>query len=387
MHAILSPSSASRWLACTPSARLEHEMPYTTSDAAEEGTLAHSLSELILKLFLKNISKKQYGVELKNIQANKFYNGAMLDYCNSYTTYVIEQFSEVKKSCKDAVMFLEKKLNLSDYVPEGFGTVDVVIIANGAMQIIDLKYGKGVPVSAEENKQMMLYALGALKDYDYAYGVERILMTIVQPRLDDISNYEVDVAFLLDWANNELIPKAKLAFTGEGEFIAGKHCQFCKIKATCRANAELHLELAKYDFMDNNLLTDHEIADILDRSAAFKKWLTAVEENALLQAVTNGKKWPGYKLVEGRSNRIYADENKVIQALTTEYDDAKIFNKKLKGITEMEKGLGKNEFKRLVEPLLIKPPGSPVLVPESDKRTELNSMVDTIAAFEHIETD
>lgn len=387
MHAILSPSSASRWLACTPSARLEHEMPYTTSEAAEEGTLAHSLSELILKLFLKNISKKQYVVELKKIQTNKFYNDAMLDYCNDYTTYVIEQFSSLKTWCKDAVMFLEKKLNLSAYVPEGFGTVDVVMIADKTLQIIDLKYGKGVPVSAEENKQMMLYALGALKDYDYVYGIEKIVMTIVQPRLNDISNYEVDVTYLLTWAKEELIPKAKLAFAGDGEFIAGKHCQFCKLKATCRANAELHLELAKYDFMDNHLLTDHEIADILDRSATFKKWLTAVEENALLQAVTNGKKWPGYKLVEGRSNRVYYDENKLIQDLTNEYDEAKIFNKKLKGITEMEKSLGKTEFKRLVEPLLIKPPGSPVLVPESDKRNELNSVANAVEAFADIETD
>lgn len=373
-HAILSPSGASRWLNCTPSARLEQHFPDSSGEAAKEGTLAHELGELLLRNHLGMISTPEANEKTQSILADPLYTSDMLDHASNYAAFVIEVYEAAKKQTKDAVIQIEASLNLTDYVPEGFGTGDTVIIADGTMDIIDLKYGKGVQVSGENNKQMMLYALGALREFDYMYDIRTVRMTIYQPRMDNISPFEMSVADLQAWAENELKPLAQLAFDGRGEFKVGDHCRFCRAKAQCKANAEENLKLAKYDFAEGMLLTDDEISDILSRASAFKTWLASIEEMALEEAIENGKQWPGFKLVEGRSNRIYSDEEKVAQELVKNgFNEDQIYTKKILGITAMEKTITKKLFESLLGDLVIKPQGKPTLVPESDKRTAWNS--------------
>jgi len=384
-HAVLSPSGASRWLSCTPSARLEQQFPDRSGQAAAEGTLAHALSELIIKEKLGNVAKVAFKRAFDVIAKNDLYDNAMLDHAEEYATFVMERLAEAQAHTRDAIIFLEQKLNLTDYVPEGFGTGDVIIIANSVLDIIDLKYGKGVPVFADNNKQMMLYALGALREYDFMYDIDTVRMTIYQPRLDTISTWEIPVIELREWAETELKPRAEMAFKGEGEFVAGKHCQFCKAKAVCKANADHQLVLAQFDFKQAVLLNDQEIADILDRAKDFTNWLTAVTDYALAEAIDNNKKWPGYKLVEGRSNRKYLDETSVANKLTSSgFDEEVIYSKKLLDITAMEKEIGKAEFNKLLADLTIKPPGKPTLVPNSDKRPEFNTEEAAQADFKDV---
>lgn len=374
-HAVLSPSGAHRWLSCTRSARLEQQFPDKAGQAAEEGTLAHSLGELILRLKLKRISKQVYQREFKKIEENKLYDHAMQEHAESYSVFVLERFYEAQSHTKDAVIYLEHLLNLTEYVEEGFGTGDCVIIADSTMEIVDFKYGKGVLVTAENNKQMMLYALGALRDFDLAYDIDKVRMTIFQPRIDNFSSFEISVDDLLTWAEVELKPKAKLAFAGEGEFEPGSHCKFCKAKAVCKANADYNLEIARHDFAVPELLTDEDIADILERAPMFTNWLKSVTEYALSESVLNGKKWPGFKLVEGRSNRAYSDEILVAARLMEKgFAEDMIYKRELLGITAMEKAIGKKEFGVVLSELIIKPQGKPTLAPASDKREELNSV-------------
>ena len=371
-HAILSPSGASRWLNCPPSARLEQTFPDSSGDAALEGTLAHELGETLLRLNL--FPEPTLNGTLIKIQKDERFTPDMWDHASNYANYVIETFREAQAITKDAVIQIEANLNLTDYVPEGFGTGDAVIIADGTMDIIDLKYGKGVNVSCENNKQMMLYALGGLREFDYMYDIQNVRMTIYQPRMDNISTFEMSVNDLQEWAENVLKPTAKLAFEGKGEFKVGDHCRFCRAKAVCKANANENLELAQYDFADSILLTDAEVADILSRASAFKSWLTSVEEMALTEAVEKGRNWPGFKLVEGRSNRVYVDEEKVALTLTREgFSEDEIYLKKLLGITAMEKAITKKTFENVLGGLIIKPQGKPTIVPENDKRPAWNS--------------
>jgi len=373
-HAILSPSSASRWLSCTPSARLEQSFPDSSGMAAAEGTLAHNLGELILRKYFWLIKDQEYNHCLTLIKCDPLYNEDLQSHAEAYAAFVIEHFESAKLTTKDALIFIEKSLDLTDFVPEGFGTGDAVIIADGTMKIIDLKYGKGVSVSCVKNKQMMLYALGALKEFDYMYDVNNVEMIIYQPRLDNISSYEMTAADLMQWGTTELIPKAKLAFEGKGEFCPGDHCRFCKVKPQCKALANQQLELAKYDFQESVLLTDAEIADVLGRADTFSSWIKSVEDYAYSEAVNNNKKWPGWKLVEGRSNRVYADQQKVADKLLSEgFDEETIYTKSLLGITAMEKVITKKTFETVLTGLVIKPQGKPALVPENDKRPEYKS--------------
>lgn len=385
-HAILSPSGASRWLACTPSARLEQQFPNNESDAAAEGTLAHALGEAKIRLKAGMIDIEEYTKIRCEICTFIYYSAEMESLTDDYADYVIEQFNNAKAHTKDAVLLVESKLDLTEYVPEGFGTGDVIIIADSVLDFIDLKYGKGVPVSAVENKQMMLYALGALHAYGFMYDIHTVRMTIYQPRIDNISTYEMSVMDLYEWAEKELKPKAQLAFNGEGKFNPGNACRFCRAKAVCKANADYNLQLAKYDFMDPKLLSDEEITDVLTRSDNFTNWLKAVNDHALLEAA-NGKKFPGYKLVEGRSNRTYTDADMIFTVLTT---DAKIEASKitepvkLLPITKLEKAISKQLFANYVSPYVVKPQGKPTLVPESDKRPELSSVDSAALDFAHV---
>ena len=383
-HALLSPSGASRWLACTPSARLEQQFPDTSGEAAKEGSLAHELCETLLKYHVKQIKKSAYSKAIQEITANPLYNADMQTYAEGYAAFVMERFAEAKKRNKDAVLNIEVKLDMSEYVPEGFGTGDAVIIADGILDIIDFKYGKGVQVSAVDNKQMMLYSLGALDEFDILFDIHTVRATIYQPRIDNISSWEITVDDLKRWADLELIPRAAMAFDGDGEFIPGSHCQFCRAKAQCKAIAAENLKLAKYDFQNGELLSEDDIADILSRADAFKKWINAVEDYALKEAVDNDRTWPGYKLVEGRSNRVYADQDAVAKRLIGNgIPEEILYTKSLLGITAMEKALSKKTFEEICSDLVIKPQGKPTLVPLSDKRPAINKIEGAINEFKN----
>lgn len=385
-HALLSPSSASRWLNCPPSARLEATLPESTSAYADEGTLAHRLGELLIKKDLGLIRKPEYKKQLAAVQANDLYEDSMLDYCADYATLILETFQAAKAEHADAIIYLEQRFSLEKYIPESFGTSDVVIIAGNTLHVNDLKYGKGVPVASENNKQMMLYALGAYLEFAYAYDIDTVRMTIIQPRIDNTSTWEMPVADLLAWADLELKQAAQLAHDGEGEFKAGAHCQFCRARSTCRANYDMQMQLAAHEFADVTadppLITDEEVADILSRAKLFEGWLTSVKEFALDQALNHGKTWPGYKLVEGRSNRKYADEAKVIETLEANNYAREDFGRfKVFGITELEKSLGKKTFTDLLSPLIVKPQGKATLVPDDDKRPVFNSVQQAVDDF------
>ena len=397
-HALLSPSGASRWMACTPSARLEQRFPDSSRDAAREGTLAHAICEIMLLYAIGGLKKSVYEISLRKTIASdliedpenegalvqEFYCHAMHEYCEQYVTFVMEQFAMSKAIDAKALIAVEKRLDISRWAPESFGTGDAGIVSDRILKIIDLKYGKGVEVSAINNTQMKVYALGWLDEFRDMYDIDVIEMTIFQPRIDNYSTWSIIVVDLLKWAEEELKPKAVLAFAGEGEFVAGTHCQFCRAKTSCRALADYCNELAKYDFAEPELLTDAEISAIASKASIFKNWIGAIEEHMLNEAVKHGKKWPGYKLVEGRSNRVFADGRKVVKQLSAlGYEDGDYYNIDLKGIGDIEKLLGgKKAFAKLLNHLVIKPKGKPTLVPETDTRSELNSAENVAKDFD-----
>ena len=375
-HALLSPSAASRWLTCTPSARLEERFPDKETTYAEEGSLAHELGELALRRLNGEINQEALDGRMERLAAHPMYSEEMYGYAGDYAAFVWEKFSAARAASAFAVLRVEEKIDLTAYVPEGFGTGDAVIIADGTLEIVDLKYGKGVPVRAEWNKQMMLYALGALDMFGYLYAIDRVRMTIYQPRLGNVSEFELPVADLLNWGVDELRPRAAMAFRGEGELRAGDHCRFCRAKAECRALAEYNLSLDRYAFQEADLLKEDEVADILRRAEGFKTWIAAVEEHALRKAL-EGTRYPGFKIVEGRSVRRYADEGKVAEALVRGgFSEEQLYERKLKTITQLEKLCTKKAFTALVGGLIIKPEGKPTLVPVEDKRPEFNSAAD-----------
>ena len=365
-HALLSASSSHRWLACPPSARLCENYEDTGSEYAQQGTDAHSLCEHKLKLALSMETTDP-------TESLSFYDEEMEECACGYAEYVLSLVEEAKKNCKDPVVLIEQKLDFSRFVKDGFGTGDCVVIADGTLYIIDYKHGKGEEVSAAENPQMMLYALGALELFDGIYDIDTVRMAIYQPRLENVSVCVMAKDDLLQWAHNDLMAKAKLAYDGEGEFNAGGHCQFCKAKAVCRKRAEYNLELARYDFEMPATLEDDEIAAILIKADKLAAWAADVKEFALQQALS-GVKYDGFKIVEGRSNRKYTDENAVADTVKKAGYDP--YEPKLLGITAMEKLLGKKKFADILNGLVEKPQGKPALVPESDKRPPMNTAVE-----------
>jgi hypothetical protein len=375
-HAKLSPSAASRWMACTPSAVLEQSFPNTTSEYAEEGTLAHSICELFLRYIFHQIKIEDHDEQYKKIQKSEYYSDQMVDYCNDYVQFVNEQ-------CKGEFhLFIEQKLDMTKYIPEGFGTADAIVILPKERKIIftDLKYGKGIKVDAKQNSQLKIYSLGVLETMEFIFGensFDTIETNIYQPRIDNIASYTYTVKELIEWAENELKPAADKAFEGLGEYKAGKHCYWCRAKAKCRALADYNLELAKMDFANPDLLTDEEVLKVYEQKAIFENWLDAVS-GYLLSTALEGKAWPGLKVVEGISRRKYKDENDVWLALHDKgYKQEQVYAlPKLKGIGELEKLLTKPKFNEIVGPLCEKPQGKPALVPESDKRPTFSKNVE-----------
>ncbi len=362
-HAILSASSSHRWLNCSPSARLEREFADRETSAAAEGTAAHALCEHKLRRALKMRSKRP---------VSEYDCDEMEGYTDGYVEFVLEQLAQAKLECRDPLVLVEQKLDFSNYVPDGFGTGDCLIVADRLLHIIDFKYGQGVLVDAENNPQMMLYALGALRLFDSLYDISEIAMSIYQPRRENVSTWTISVEALNEWSENTLKPKAELAYKGEGEYLPGPWCQFCKAAVKCRARAEEKLRLARFEFAPPPLLSDEEIEDILLKLDDLTKWAGEIQAYAQDAAINHGKVWRGFKLVESRTNRKYTDEEAVAQA-AKEAGYTDIYKKSLISLTEMEKLMGKKTFTATLGGLVEKPKGRPTLVPITDKRPPITN--------------
>ena len=369
-HALLSPSSSERWISCPPSVRMSEGIEEKPSEYAAEGTAAHSLCEYKLRELL--------GYKQSDIRENlDYYNKEMEDYTEEYRNYINELLAE--HDGRKPLMFVEQRVDFSRFVKEGFGTSDCIIIDNDTIYVIDFKYGTGVKVDALNNSQMMIYAIGALEMFDGIFDINHVVMTIFQPRLNNISSFEMTKDELYNWAFTVLKPAADMAYQGAGDFKCGEHCRFCKAKSNCRARAEYNLKLAQYDFKMPATLENIEIESLLGKLDMLIDWAEDIKTYALDQAV-QGKKWRGYKIVEGRSNRKYTDEKAVADKVTKAGYDP--YEKKVLGITAMSKLLGKKKFEELLSGLIEKPQGKPTLVPESDARPEMKTAANAAKDFE-----
>lgn len=365
VHALLSASSAERWINCPPSARLTENMPDTESPHAAEGTLAHSLAELKVRKKFENMRKSEYDKRLGEIRKDPLYAPEMDGHTDTYLDCILKAahgYNKVKP-----YVVAEKRLDYSAYAPGGFGTCDCAMLCKNDLHIFDFKYGKGVPVSAEDNPQLKLYALGALAEYGFLYDIQSVILHIIQPRLDNISDFTIDVDALTAWGNS-IRPAAELAYKGEGEFKCGDHCRFCKAKAVCRARAEDFFTLEASAELPKELLSDHEIGEILERASRLKNWVSEVEEYVLSE-ILSGKSVEGWKAVEGRSNRKITDIDAAFEVLKKEgYDEAMLYERKPLTLTELEKLVTKKKLEELIGGMIDKPRGKPTLAPESDKR-------------------
>ncbi len=370
-HARLSPSAAERWIHCPGSIRLAEQCPPDTGSAyAEEGTAAHALAELKLRAEMGEITARKHAAELKKARAGAYYCGEMDEATDYYKDAVMERLAA---SGPDAELMIEQHFGLEAWVPGGFGTSDAVIVSEGTIEVIDLKYGKGVRVDAKENPQLRLYGLGAASLFWDIYDFRTVRMTIIQPRLDHVSTEELPMEELFKWAETVVRPAAQEAAGEHGHTKSGDWCRWCPAKAVCRTRAQRQLELAAYDFRDPDLLSADEIAKILARAEELQKWTADVQAYALEQAVA-GEHFTGWKLVEGRSVRKYADDLKVAEALQAAgYAEAALYERKLYGITAMEKIVGKKKLAEVLGDLIVRPAGKPVLVPITDKREAINT--------------
>ncbi len=355
-HALLGASSAKRWLECTPSARASERFEDRTSEFAEEGTKAHLLCEFKVRTALN--------LDPEPLPEGFEPDGEMEECSEQYLAYVLELVAKAE----EPIPAVEARVDFSEYVPEGYGTADFVLISGNSINVVDFKYGKGVEVSADKNPQMMLYAIGCLNAYGALYDIENVTMTIFQPRIGNLSTYETTREELEEWARDYVKPRAEMAWRGEGEMRDGPWCRFCRCKATCRRRAESALELAKHEFKDPSLLSDPEIAVVLAKAEEVASWANDVREYALQEAL-KGKRFDGWKVVEGRSIRKLSDEDAAAKAVIGAGMDP--FEKKLLTLTELTKLLGKKKFDELLGGLVVKPRGKPTLVPAEDKRPEM----------------
>ncbi len=373
-HALLSASSAKKWLNCPPSARLEDTYPDKSSDYADEGTLAHEFCELKLrKTFLEPMGDKTYKTELNKLKKREFYNPEMDRYTDEYLDYVKTIAMKYETAPTVAV---EKRVDYSHVAPEGFGTSDCIILHGNEIHVIDFKYGKGIPVKAEGNPQMGLYAVGAIAAYEIFYPIEKVFFHIVQPRLCNFSSWETTASELKVWCEVVVKPAAELAYKGEGCYKQGSWCDdcFCKVSGCCRARAEENMKLEAYQNpVDGKLpeppvLSNEEVGAILGRAQNLAKWVKKLEAYALSEIVS-GKEIPGWKAVEGRSNRVITDPDTAYKELVKAgYKKAVLFNQVPVSLTEAEKLISKEDYEGILAKYVEKPSGKPTLVPESDKR-------------------
>jgi hypothetical protein len=382
-HALLNASGASRWLNCPPSARLEEQFPDSTSEAAAEGTLAHALGELKLQKYFTPMAKSTFTKAHNKIKKDPLYTKEMEDYTDEYLDYIKET---ALRYPSQPTVTIEKKVDFSSYAPQGFGTADCILISGDTLHIIDLKYGKGVPVSAEKNPQMRLYALGALKEYDFIYAINKVEMVIFQPRLDNISVDAMEAETLLNWGNAFVKPLAQQAFKGEGVFTPGDHCRFCRAKAVCRARSEINTALEDFKGKLPPVLSNEEVGDLLLKAQDLAKWAEDLKEHALKMCLA-GETVPGWKAVEGRSNRCFTDTDAAFKELTTKglAKEEVLYIKKPITLTETEKLLGKKEFETVLSEFIIKPPGKPALAKATDKREPLTLKTDAKTDFANIQ--
>lgn len=385
-HAKLSASGSKKWLTCTRSAALEEQFPDEQSQYAAEGTFAHEVFELMLQGYLLRVDGRDFDKQMAKLRKHQFWSQDLHDYVTEAAHVAVDAINEARERCKDPVILIEQRLDFSTHVPEGFGTGDLVIITDDLVEVMDLKYGKGVMVDVEGNTQMMLYGLGAYNELAHLYDIKRVRMTVLQPRLHNFGSCELLIEDLLDWAENYVKPRALLAWDGEGEFVAGDHCTdgFCRARFQCPARAEAALAVARSDFAlkEPELLTQDQLLAVLEKADMAAKWLADVQAHALKQA-EKGHPIPGWKLVEGRSNRKYADADAVAQKLLSAgVDEAVIYERSLLGITAMEKAIGKKKFVELLSDLVTKPQGKPTLVREDDKRPALSSVASAAEDFQ-----
>ena len=362
-HARNSPSALYRTLNCPPSLVLGEQFQDEESQYAAEGSAGHALAEHLIKKHLHLRTKRP---------VSDYYSDDLMEAVEDYVAFVIEKIEDAKRECKSPLFSVEQRVDISEYSPDCFGTADMVIVTDKVAHVIDLKLGRGVEVSAEENPQLMAYGLGVLEMVDMLYDIEVVRLTIFQPRINNFSTWDITPEALKTWGEEILKPRSAMALAGAGEFQAGSWCRFCKARNQCRARAEEFLRLAKMEFRQPALLSDDEIAEVLKVSDELSKWAADVYAFAQDQAVIHGKQWKGYKLVEGRSNRKYSSEKEVAQAAQAAgYTD--IYKKSLIGVTEMERLMGKKDFARILGKLVYKPQGKVTLVPDSDKREAINT--------------
>lgn len=378
-HALLSASGSNRWLTCTPSARLEDQYEDKNTFYTAEGELAHEIAELKLrKYFVEPIGKGEYTKQLnklkkKEFNGEKLYQKEMLKHTETYLDYLKDISNSMKSLPYVAV---EKRVNYSAYAPEGFGTADCIMIGGDTLYVNDFKYGKGVPVSADDNPQMKLYALGAYQAYSFIYPIQNVQIAIVQPRIDNISEYQLSADDLLQWGE-EIKPIAQKAFAGEGDFVPGDHCKFCKVKATCRARKESFDPLDDFQQLEPPLLSDDEVGDALAKAKNLKNWLKALEEYALTESL-KGKEIKGWKAVEGRGKRDYKDVDKAFEHLKENgIKEAMLYDRVPLTVPKLEKQLGKKQYRELLEePKHVeKLAGKPTLAPADDKRQAVTNEV------------
>ncbi len=364
-HARLNASSSHRWLMCPPSVKLSEQFADTTSTAAEEGTFLHELCELKLHRYLGDMPPEVIEAQYAEHRDNDFYGGDAEEVTDEYVSYCTEVIEAVRLSCADPMILVEHRIDYSEYVPEGYGTGDLIIVADGIIDVIDFKSGR-IKVDANRNSQLMLYGLGALLEFDPLYDIHTVRMTIVQPRIHNISTFEMAADALVLWAGNEARPKALLAYKGEGEFCAGAWCRFCKARYTCRKRSEFYMKLAEKDFRQPGLLSDEEMLDILPIAESLASWVEDILAYATQQAL-DGKTWPGYKLVAAKTNRRYTSEADIIKAATAAgFTD--IYKTALLGVGDLEKRMGRKKFAEVLGKYITKPLGAPQLVRETDPR-------------------
>lgn len=367
-HARNSPSALHRTLNCPPSLVLGEQFQDEESQYAAEGSAGHALAEHLIKKHLKQRTKRP---------VSDYYSDDLMEAVEDYVAFVIEQIEDAKRECKSPLFSVEQRVDISEYSPDCFGTADMVIVTDRVAHVIDLKLGRGVEVSAEENPQLMAYGLGVLEMAEILYDIEVVRLTIYQPRINNFSTWEITPEALKKWGEEILKPRSAMALAGAGEFQAGSWCRFCKARNQCRARAEEFLRLAKMEFRQPALLSDDEMAEIIKVSDELAKWASDVYAYAQDQAIIHGKQWKGYKLVEGRSNRKYSSEDEVAEAAKNAgYTD--IYKQTLIGVTEMERLMGKKEFARILGKLVYKPQGKITLVPDTDKREAIQ--ISTAAA-------
>jgi hypothetical protein len=386
-HSIVGPSAAERWFNCPPSALLESKMKDSSSSYAEEGSLAHELGKIKLQYHFGLIRQREYEKSFEKIKAHTYYTKELYKFTMDYVDFCLDVYYKIQRKNETVDVFIEEKIKLDYYIPDGVGTADFVVIANKVLHVIDLKFGANKYVNAEDNKQFKIYALGTLVAHSEVYEIDKIEMTVYQPRMDNISTETISAKRLLNWGENILKPAAELAYYGHGEKTAGDHCQFCKIKGRCNTFAEAKNEAAKLEFKDPDLLTDEELVAIYPKLKQIKSWAEAVEKYMLSQALKEGYEWKGLKLVAGgQGRRTFTNEDAVVKRLK-EMEVRESYYTALASLTKIETALGKSVFSSKLGDLVHRPAGKPTLTDINDPRPAYDRNKEAAEIFKDIDED